>query len=148
MSASICIVYDNSQVGEMFWDYLHSHFQNTLDGPLYLLGDPDAHVGMRSAVLIDTADDLPPTGGIGEPKFVVLAPAAGRYVQGDESLATFIHPQNAIYLVGSNSRHLSEDDLGSRVPDHKVFIPTDTNDEMFAQGAAIVTLWDRRAKGG
>jgi len=78
---------------------------------------------------------------------VVLAPQAGRYVQGTESLADFVHPEDAIYLFGGSHENLSETELGTRVPDHLVFIPL-VEHECFAAAAGYITLWDRYVKRG
>lgn len=98
----------------------------------------------QPTIAIDTAAELPQDRPV-----VVLASPLGRYVQGVESLLDFVHPENAIYLFGGSNANLNdEDDLGGRKPDHLVFIPTASRDELHSHAAGYVTLWDRVSKSG
>lgn len=91
---------------------------------------------------IETAASLP------NRPLVVLAHPEGRYVKGTESLVDFVHPDDAIYLFGASMANLSdEDDLGGRVPDHTIFIPS-VEYEMYSFAAGYLTLYDRFVKRG
>ena len=97
----------------------------------------------QTIVGIDTAAELPT-----EPKLVVLSPPDAKFIQGSEPLHTFVHPENVIYLFGGSYSNLTdEDDLGGRIPDHTVCIPT-VKLECYSQAAAYMTLWDRFVKRG
>jgi len=80
---------------------------------------------------------------------VVLSPAEGRYVQGTESLVDFVHPENAVYLFGSNHSHLTHEEL-PKVPDHIVYIPIAQTGyvELYSWVALAVVMYDRMVKGG
>lgn len=72
----------------------------------------------------------------------------GRYLQGNESLVDFTHPEDAVYLFGASDLNLSiEDDFGAKEPDHLVYIPT-IEHEMYSFSAGYITLYDRFVKRG
>lgn len=97
----------------------------------------------QPTVKIDTAAELPD-----DRPLIVLAPETGRYIQGDQSLVTFEHPDNAIYLFGGSHSNLSdEEDLGGRGPDMLVYIPT-VKHEMYGYAAGYIVLYDRLVKRG
>ena len=51
-------------------------------------------------------------------------------------------------MFGGSQKNLNdEDDLGGRVPDELIYIPT-RDLEMYAHSAAYITLWDRYVKRG
>ena len=103
---------------------------------------PDDLKIYQPVVPIVTAAELP-----GRP-LVVLAHPEGRYIQGTESLVTFDHPEDAIYLFGGSQANVTdEDDLGGRNPDAFVYIPS-VKHEMYAFSAAYITLYDRMVKRG
>lgn len=83
----------------------------------------------------------------GEFEIVLLAPINGANLRGSVSLASFEHPAHALYWFGSDSRHIEACLFAGRAPDHSVFIPTDTRDQMYSFAAWCVTAWDRRSKG-
>ena len=57
-------------------------------------------------------------------------------------------PEDAIYLFGGSHVNLSdEDDLGGRIPDALVYIPS-VQHEMYAYAAGYITLYDRYVKRG
>ncbi len=125
------------------WSYVLSHWRpnyvfllTSSENPAYM------HKHVRDATHIVTADALP------DLPMVLLAPQDGRFYQGDQNLATFTHPKECVYMFGPDHHHLSEDEMGNRVPDHLVYIETDSNDEMYASIAAAVTLFDRKVKNG
>jgi hypothetical protein len=90
---------------------------------------------------IVTAAELP-----SDRPLVVLAPAAGKYIQGTESLEDFVHPENAIYMFGGSHVNLNDEEhMGGRVADHYVYISL-VQYECYAHGAATVVLWDKRMK--
>lgn len=91
---------------------------------------------------LETCGELPTA-----PALVLLAPVEGRYVQGVERLIEFEHPADAIYLFGGSHINLTDELLGGREPDHKVFIPT-VKYELYAHAAAYITLYDRLSKRG
>lgn len=121
------------------WSYLFSNFGVS---DLWEVGD-DGNSNWdiyQPTTKITTAAELPD-----DRPLVVLAPQAGTYIQGDEDLKTFVHPENAIYMFGPSHVHLNEDDMGGRVADHYVYIAL-VESECFAHAAAYMTLWDQQAK--
>ena len=124
------------------WSWVFSNFGVTEIWERDCGGDSDAEI-YQDVTPCDTAADLP----LDRP-IVVLAPADGKYVQGNESLDDFVHPEDAIYLFGGTQANLSdEDDLGGRVPDHLVYIPT-VKLEMYGHAAGYIVLRDRYVKRG
>ena len=89
---------------------------------------------------VNTAADLP------DLPLVVLTSADGKFVKGNESLVTFKHPKEAIYLFGGDQEHLTvEKDFGCREPDHLVYIPCN-NRVMYSFVAAGIVFYDRMVK--
>ncbi len=114
------------------WEYDADHDgQRGKDGSIY-----------QDVKCIQTAADLPP-----EPSLIVLAPIDGRFVQGENSLKDFVHPEDAIYMFGGSHSVLTLDDLGGRTPDHTIYIPT-VKHEMYSFAAGYITIWDRLLKRG
>jgi len=91
--------------------------------------------------MINGPEDLPSDHSI-----VLLAPTNGTNVKGDVSLCDLVHPENAIYWFGSDSNHIEAEVFDLRQPDYKVYIPTDTIDQMYAAASWAVVSWDRRCK--
>ncbi len=120
------------------WAYVLLHFTPrhvyAFDGELW----SKPFVG-ASAVL--SAEELP------QIPIVVLAPLNGDNVQGAISLDEFGHPAECVYLFGPDDELLMPAHLGSREYS-RVYIKTDTTDQMWSWVAAAVTLFDRRSKGG
>ena len=130
----ICLVASPGSTWEQQWSYLLSHFEPR---DLYVIGEVDPRVRpFKGYIQIQTAEELP---GI----LVLMAPIFGHVIRGEESLRTFQHPDECCYMFGADNAHLTEDHLGSRIPDHKVYIPTDTRDQMYSFMAGAITLYDR-----
>jgi len=118
------------------WDYVLSHIKP--DARFVMGKHACTHNVLRDAPVVSTAADLP------NDPLVLVVPLSARNFTPDTALQDFTHPTDAVYMFGPNSEHITEDDMGGRVPDHIVYIPTDTKDEMFNYVACIVTLWHRR----
>lgn len=121
------------------WSFAFSNFGVT---ELWEIRKEDGEDIYQPTIGITTAEELPT-----DRPLVILAPQDGRYVQGTEPLKDFVHPDNAIYLFGGSHENLSEVELGSRVPDHLVYIDL-VQHECFAHAAGYITLWDRYVKRG
>jgi hypothetical protein len=102
------------------WDHVRANL--AYNTPLYIIGESDL------------PEDL---------TWVLLQPDNGKYVQGTTSLEKFEHPADALYIFGPDKDFLK---WLPREPDHFVYIPTDTQRDMFSFMAAAVTLWDRKTK--
>lgn len=123
------------------WEFVLCHFRPDV---IYYVGaeavPADSKV-LRDAVCIQTADELP------DPiELVLLAPTTGAMIQGEVSLRDFEHPEHVVYWVGSDNHHLDPQLFDEREPDAKVYIETDSRDQMHAHVAFAVTMWDRRLK--
>jgi tRNA(Leu) C34 or U34 (ribose-2'-O)-methylase TrmL len=103
------------------WDHVRANFG--YHDPLYIIGQ-------------DELPDVP---------LVLLQPDNGKFIKGTVSLEQFEHPEDCVYLFGPDTYHLHPDLLG-REPDHVVYIPTDTQRDMFSFVAYAVTMWDRKMK--
>lgn len=121
------------------WSYLFSNFGVT---EIWELGEPLGQKIYQPTTKILTAEELPK-----QRPLVVLAPAEGRYIQGNESLKDFVHPDDAIYMFGGSHLNLNEDDMGNRIADHYVYIDL-VKYECFAHSAGYMVLWDRYMKRG
>lgn len=75
---------------------------------------------------------------------ILLQASDGRYVQGENSLVDFVHPDDCVYLLGATNEQLT---LGFSV-DAKIYIPNTPTWSMFASQAAAITLYDRFVKRG
>jgi hypothetical protein len=122
------------------WSWVFSNFGVT---EIWALGleDPDGAI-YQPVVRIETCTELP----LDRP-LIVLAPPEGKYIQGDQPLDDFVHPEDAIYLFGGSQVNLSADELDGRIPDAKVFIPL-VKYECYGYAAAYITLRDRYVKRG
>ncbi len=121
------------------WSFVFSNFGIT---ELWELGSPLGEKIYQPTIKIMTAAELPT-----DRLLVVLAPADGRYIQGNESLKDFEHPDDAIYMFGGSHLNLNEDDMGERMADHYVYLDL-VEYECFAHAAGYMTLWDRYIKRG
>ncbi len=138
----LCFGYVHNQWEINNWSYLLSSFP--VDEYYVIAREKADFVKsgfLTEARVIRTADELPK-----EPKLIVAAPEKGRYVQGSVNLEGFKHPEDAIYLFGFDNVHLSEDELGSREPDHIVYIDVESQWELYSHVAAAIFLYDRNAK--
>lgn len=121
------------------WEFALSNFQ--VDRLFMVGGNPPGSAVLAGATPIESSLDLPSV------PLVLLAPSNGENIRGDQSLADFEHPADAVYWFGSDSQHIDEEVFYGRAPDHCVFIPTDTIDQMYSHAAWLVVAWDRRCKG-
>ena len=139
--AGICFRRESDRNLQDQWSWVFSNFGIT---EIWQRGfvDDDAVI-YQGSIHIDLASELPS----GRP-LILLAHPEGRYIQGTESLTSFVHPADAIYLFGASHVNLSvEDDLGGRTPDNLVYIPY-VQYEMYSYAAAYITLYDRYVKRG
>lgn len=121
------------------WEYALCNFA---PDTIYIHGGA-GHEGIvwDTAVVIAGPDELPV-----DHDLVLLAPENGLNLQGETSLADFVHPTNCVYWFGSDSAHIEAEVFDERAPDAKVFVPTDSSDQMYSWAAWVVTAWDRRCK--
>ena len=133
-----CYVHNGWELNQ--WGYLVASFP--VD-EVFVIGPKETPFEgvIKQAHLIQSAEELPVTSDL-----VVAAPRIGRFVKGTVSLKEFDHPRNATYLFGLDHVHLSEDQLGSRKPDHAVYIEAEDKWELYAHVAAGIFLYDRRTK--
>jgi hypothetical protein len=137
----VCIPYSNNESEQKNFDYILSNF--SVD-ELFVLAEenetlPNTNIMGKGTKILsykELPQDIP---------HVLLAPEDGRYVQGNISIYKFNHPEDAIYIVGSNNYFVDLEDF-EKFPEHLVYIPTDTHDEMFNWSALGVILYDKRLK--
>lgn len=129
-----------AQGSQQQWDFILCNFKPDV---IYVYGDPALiHSSVLSkAKALAGPEELP-----SDHEIVLLAPTNGEHLQGDVSLSNFVHPTNAVYWFGSDASHIQAETFLGRAPDHKVFIATDTNDQMYAAASWAVVAWDRRCK--
>lgn len=135
------------------WDYLLANFEPDkfwIIHPDHLV--PSCNLAKRAQRIYSCAE-LP-----SEVSLVLLQAKNGKYLQGDTPLNHFAHPENAIYFFGSNNEQLYLPEqvkdptppngsyFEGRKPNYKVYIPIDSNHEMYSWIAGGITFWDRRMK--
>jgi hypothetical protein len=135
----LAVAYQHTEVDSRArqWEYILSSFA---PDALYCRGGRGTGFVLSEAIAIGSASDLP------EDPLVVFAPQEGRYVRGVISLVDFEHPVSATYYFGSDSTHMNPEEFGGRVPDFLVYIPVDTQDELYSFAAYAIAAWDRRMK--
>lgn len=121
------------------WEFVLSNFK---PDKMYMWRAAPGDSEIRGAARIQNISDIAHEGRI-----VVLAPYNGRNIQGDIPLPDYDHPEDAIYVVGSNHVTIEAEDLGNLQYD-KVYIPTDSQHDMYSFVAVAVALYDRKVKHG
>ena len=120
------------------YDFVLSNFK---PDKLYVKCRRNHHPSSRvfkNATLIESVDDITE-----DYPLILLLPLQARYITPTIALNNFTHPTDAIYMFGPNHEHLSYEDFPNRQPDHIVYIPTDTNDDMYSYNSYAITMWDR-----
>lgn len=127
------------------WDWVLCHFCPDV---LYVIGDVDDAPSTNimadlNAIYIgglsEITEDYP---------LVVAAQADGRWVQGDTNLRDFVHPEDAIYYFGHDTHWVAEEMFDGRPVASRVYVPTDTQYDMWSYVAFATFMWDRRSKQG
>ena len=126
----VCIPKDINSWEQNQWSFVLSHWK---PDKIYLVGDGPGE--LKGADCIDTVPSWDNT--------VLLAPPNGYYFKGQTSLSDFEHPEDCLYIFGSNHHHLSTDYLGDAQITDSVYIPTDGHAEMYSFVAAAVVFYDR-----
>lgn len=141
---SVCFTHEPDEHSQMQWDYILLNFKPE---NLYIISNEELEFNQRSprskATQIRNVSELPK-----DVPLVVLAPHSAEYLKGETSLLDFKHPENVIYFFGPDNENITKEYFKSRKPDHLVYIPVDTIDQMFSFMTAAVVLWDRRLKNG
>ena len=116
------------------WSYVFSNFSVS---EIWEIGFKKDDLKIyQTTIPINNTEELP------DRPIVILAHQDGRYIKGEQSLVTFNHPEDAIYIFGGSHSNLTsnrEADL--------VFIPS-SRYEMYSFAAANITLYDRYIKRG
>lgn len=135
----ICLIASSGEHWEKQWSYVLSNFEPQ---QLYIIGDASLDIRpFRGHRIISTADELPVP-------LIVMSPFNAVQYPGRTALPSFQHPPYGCYLFGSDNTHLTSDQMGTRVPEDLVYIPTNTKDNMYSFIAGAITLYDRRVKNG
>ena len=137
MIEAVCfrVIEDNRT--QKLWDYVVLNFA---PNEIYMMGESPKwmlHKSMKRAKNIKTADELP------DLPLIMIQPRNAKVYKGEISLSEFQHPEKAIYFFGADDSDTTEEHLGSRVPDALVYIPTSTDDQMYAPMAYAVVAWDQ-----
>lgn len=135
----VCFEYNTNQSLMNQWDFVLCNFK---PANIYLLvGDNVASMVMsnplKTAQLIQSYAELP------QKKRICMAPKHGQLIQGSVALSEFHHPDDAVYIFGSDSKPMDMFDY-----DVALYVDTDTTDDMYSFAAYAVTAWDRRMKLG
>lgn len=135
----VCLIADTGRWEDQ-WSYVLSHWSAR---NIYILGEVNTAVKpFREAIFIDSCEELPNI------PIVALQADNARFVPGTVPLPNFTHPDECVYLFGNDHTHLCDDQLGTRVPEHVVFIPSDTHDEMYSWIAGAIAFYDRAVRHG
>ena len=136
----VCFTANQNNTFMNQWDFVVCNFK---PDQIYILGSQDNLVisnPLKEAIFIDSYNQLP------DIPLVVAAPAHGRYVHGDINLKDFVHPQDAIYIFGSDSGIMQQEDVTRECS--CVYVETDTTDDMYSFVTYAVMMHDRRMKLG
>ena len=120
------------------WEYALSNFRPDV---FYVDGDVSRWSRHVSPSPVPDLGELP-----GE--LVLFAPRSGRNIAGEESLLDLQHAETATWWFGDDHSNVEPERFESRRPDRLVYIPTDSNDQMYSWVAFAVAAWDRRMKRG
>ena len=134
---AVCIILPDDRKYQKLWDYALMHFRPV---SIYIIGGDEKDLGrkaMRGAISINAAGELP-----NDIPLILMSPKNARNYPGTLPLTKFNHPDKAIYMFGPDDNHVCDDHMGSRTPDVGVFIPTETDDQMYAHVAYNITAWD------
>lgn len=138
---SVCFRYNSNQTFMNQWDYVVCNFK---PDRIFVYHDEDTEPfisnPLKEATFIKSISELP-----NDSTLVIFNPENGRTIQGEQSLFDYVHPENAIYYYGSDSETMQIEDFEGKEYD-KVFIPTDTVDNMYSFVAYATTMHDRRLK--
>lgn len=127
MSFALCIAIPENEEFRAHWDHVRANF--AVD-EFFVIGE-----GYLSSAW-----------GLPDQPLVLLQPNNGRHIRGVTNLTEFMHPIDATYLFGPDEQPMQPAFLDGRVPDHCVYIPTDTQRDMFSFVAFAVVAWDRKMK--
>ena len=138
---SVCLFFPRNEKEQNQWDYVLSHWQ---PAQIFLINADEQKLRsvFKDAIKISSFKELP------DIPLIMTAPKLGRFIKGDENLYDFSHPEDCVYFFGPNHKNLTFDDeeICQRKPDHLVYVPVDTNDEMYNWTVGSVVLYDRRLK--
>ena len=119
------------------WSYVLSNFR---PAHLYIIGtEKPEDRPFQDARLIASAEEI-------EEPLVLLTAKNARYYQGEVNLLDFDHPRVCTYMLGPDGVHLSEVEMGLRVPEYSVYVDTDTDHEMYSFMAYGVAAHHRRTQ--
>ena len=127
MSFALCISIPENEDFRAHWDHVRAHF--SVD-EFYVIGEG----------YLASAAELP------DQPLVVLQSDRAANFRGTVSLAEFEHPEDATYLFGPDESLMPKAFMGGCTPDHCVYVPTDTDRDMFSFVAFAVVAWDRKMK--
>ncbi|MHA2069548.1 MAG: hypothetical protein ACXABY_34730 [Candidatus Thorarchaeota archaeon] len=137
----VCIFQIHNPEWQNQWDYVLRNFQ---PDNIYVVGNElPATKPFLNAILIDSIEDLPK-----DKSLVLLSPKNARFYGGKKDLIYFDHPENTVYIFGADDANLTPDMFKKRKPDYRVFIETDTDDEMYSFVSAAIVFYHRRLYNG
>ena len=93
---------------------------------------------LKDITVIENTEDLP------DEKLILMAPTTAIKKKPTISLLDFVHPENAIYMFGPDNHYIPEEKFKRREPDQIVYIPVDTESDLFSYVAYALTIWHRR----
>jgi len=141
---SICLFLETQQPEwHNQWSYILNHFspQN-----LYIVGNEDdiqrGYISFANAIQINHLSELPDT------SLVLMQPVTAQHIIPDTNLIQFIHPDSCTYIFGADNSFMAQMCIDTCTIDHKVYIPTDNELEMYSWIAGALTLYDRKVKNG
>jgi hypothetical protein len=138
---SVCMFFPQNEKEQNQWDYILSHWEPS---QIYLIGAEghDLRSVFKNAIKISGLRSLPSI------PLAMTAPKLGRFIKGEESIYDFNHPQECIYFFGPNNKNLTleDDEIEGVIPNHLIYVPVDTNDEMYNWTAGAIVLYDRYLK--
>jgi hypothetical protein len=137
----IIVIHNANATDEKQWEYILSNFQSD---KIYIMESTHECTGTvcSGQPHVQTISDVPEAATM---PVICLTPFISFYFKGTKiPLQDFVHPTDAIYVFGPNNTHLDPSEFFPNGETYQeVYIPNDTNDEMFSQTVYAVTMWDR-----
>lgn len=132
---SLCILSTEDTNSQHVWNYTVRSFS---PGEIYILGDNEKWMEakpLRNAKAISSAEELP------DLPLVLFQPDNAEFMPGTEPINFESVPESCIFMFGSDDARFEPKHFGTRSPDYRFFIPTDTDDELFAAVAYAIAAW-------
>jgi hypothetical protein len=139
---TVCVFAPENEEERNQWDYVLLNFK---PDNLYVIGNSaflDSKV-FKKAHRINFVSEIQHPG-----ERILFSSLTARELRGRKPLREFSHPEDVIYFFGPNNHNLSGTTFVNAPLDEIVYIPTNSDDEMYSWNAYCIGMWDRVMKSG